>query len=477
MKKFFKLSTIMLTLLLSVFLLVSCDKAKDVVTEEETQPKVEEVIIQEKGSVQETVSADTLNTIKNLLKGYMNGSKQYTKLTTLQSANIAALNGVYHGGASTSQRRTYYDETVDALLMCDYDGTFEHINSGYRTDTENARMYHWSYTGETNGKGLTNLTSDINNGWYVSGYSVSSYYDVLSELGDAVTAQTSVSKWEANNGVYTYTTDCAAGYLTNTDPYNDGFLKLFQWFAAPMLKVNESLQIAKVQIFEAKGTVDGVANSNVLVIKILTTNDVVLSTAYVVPGLVTGAVEVDKVKLSSGSIWDSMDGDERYAAWLYKTGDGGNGQWLSMVGSDGLYEAELPIGYSHGVNFGRMNPNANNSFDDGHCWNQTADATVQTNGTYYLTAYQTDNKYEGLWENPLDLVFLYVYFDHWSTDARFAGYCWADGQGNQWYDFVHFVGKYYYIKPSSNYDKVIFCRMNKDNSTNSFTHSNNGGPL
>ena len=179
--------------------------------------------------------------IADVINSYIDDGK-YTKFTTLVTDNIATLGGTYHAGASAAQRRTYYDETIGALLMCNYDGSFGGvggINSGYRTDSENARMYHTSYTGEAD----SIYFSSVDDGWYVSGYSVASYFDLLSELAVAVVNNTTDEKWDETNGIYTYTTDSAQGWLVNSDPYNDGVLKLFQWFAAPMLIVNENLKI------------------------------------------------------------------------------------------------------------------------------------------------------------------------------------------------------------------------------------------
>ena len=245
-------------------------------------------------------------TVANLLESYIDDGK-YTKWTTLNTARISESEGVYHGSASTAKRRTYYDETVNALLMCNYDGTFgstEHpgINSGYRT--VGVDMYHCTYdVGENeerqDGSSLSDLSSNLIDGWSVTGTSVKDYYDVLSDLSETVENYTTDERWSVSNGVYTYTTN--KDYLTTENNYNDRVLKEFQWFAAPMLVVKDSLQIKKAQISESYAYV-GITYKKVLVIRILDASDKLISTCYVVPGLQVDEITIAEMYLEA-NIW------------------------------------------------------------------------------------------------------------------------------------------------------------------------------
>lgn len=349
---------------------------------------------------------DKRGNVQALLNSYIDGNKQYTKLTTLETSNISEKSGQYHADANGAKRRTYYDEDADvggALLMCNYDGTFGGeggINSGYRTVDSEKRMYHCSYSGDANGDTISNLTSDLTDGWYVSGTSVVEYYDVLSDLASAVKNNTLDSMWAECNGVYTYTTE--QEYLTTANQYNDGVLKKFQWFAAPMLVVKDSLQIKKVQISEGKYYIAGDEShiNDVLIIKILSADNSLISTCYVVPGLQTGEIKVaDCTKIYfdlTNCEWNTNN------AWfaVYFFNDSTQAKyWTGTLWFDNnKCYCDIPNGNWESFIFVRMASGTSLSVDDktnwDHKWDQTDNLSFSSGRgrTFQITGWnQTDH--------------------------------------------------------------------------------------
>ena len=575
MKKFFKLSTIMLTLLLSVFLLVSCTKAKDAVTEEETQPKVEEKIVQETGSKQQGAIPSTNTAVSNLLNSYISDGK-YTKLTVLESSNISSLTSgqvisPYHGGASTSTRRTWYDETADVLLMGNYDGTLKGvgetesgINSGYTKEGSN--MVHYKSIAES--VDASNLFSSKNVDYTVYSTTPKEYFDVLSDLVSKVGSDENTF-WAYSNGVYTYhNTGITA--LVNSDPYNDLTLKMFQYFAAPMLKVNNAVNLAYIEIYESGCYLNSVL-SNILVIKLYTKDMVLLSSCYVVPGLTTqdkiapmqaviNGNTYDMVKNPAADLSGSLTGEymltkgvdmaagdtyqikingdiqtsgigihgdtfnnasfsdgtftvqggatmfiylktwndggksvyteavstvslkptdawkadsARFAVFYQRINDADASEWVSMVdsNSDGIYEATLPNTVTgKKIVFVKMNGSTEEN-NWTNKWNQSVDATIQANGTYFLTTYISDGKNEGLWDDLSTLFFLYVKVDWWYNNSAYFAVEVTDGGETNRINLTHFAGKYYYFKPTNTATSVVFNRM--DPSTNGVWNDSN----
>ena len=85
-----------------------------------------------------------------------------------------------------------------------------------------------------------------------------------------------------------------------------------------------------------------------------------------------------KLYFKPNSNWVSADA--RFTAYFF-----GNGEaWISMTSvSDGVYEAEIPDGYT-GVIFCRMNPSTTENNWDSK-WNQTNDLTIPTDGNdFYI---------------------------------------------------------------------------------------------
>ena len=106
-----------------------------------------------------------------------------------------------------------------------------------------------------------------------------------------------------------------------------------------------------------------------------------LSVAPIGPFLdvVTNAATATKVYMQPNSNWKTDNA--RFAAYFFGNGE----KWVSMTDSDGdgIYEANVPSGYSK-VIFVRMNPsNSNNDWNAK--WNQTGDLTVPTGNSVLYT--------------------------------------------------------------------------------------------
>lgn len=101
------------------------------------------------------------------------------------------------------------------------------------------------------------------------------------------------------------------------------------------------------------------------------------------------------VYLKPNSNWTSAN------AWfaIYVWDGTGNEKWVKMEASStsGVYQCEVPDGYSTNIIFCRMNP-ASTSLGWSNVWNQTNDLTIQTNGNnMYTVASGTWSKGGGTW--------------------------------------------------------------------------------
>ena len=99
--------------------------------------------------------------------------------------------------------------------------------------------------------------------------------------------------------------------------------------------------------------------------------------------------------LTFKGVW--KNNDERFAAYFFK--DSGN-TWVSMTDSDsdGIYEVNIPSGFTFGDNviFCRMN-GATTSNSWTNKWNQTADLTIPTDGKNLYTVTSWDNSGNSNW--------------------------------------------------------------------------------
>ena len=105
------------------------------------------------------------------------------------------------------------------------------------------------------------------------------------------------------------------------------------------------------------------------------------------PAVVMGAAATT-LYVQPNNNWN--EAGARFAAYFFGNGD----TWVSCTpveGADGIYEVEVPAGYTS-VIFCRMNPNNTaNSWDNK--WNQTSDLAIPTDGTNLYTIEA------GTWDN------------------------------------------------------------------------------
>ncbi len=170
--------------------------------------------------------------LKALVQEFVNAqSGKYTKKTEicLNDATLAIANDYFHAGATAQKRRTYYDETADALLMGDYGGGFATINSGYRAEGSNMEHYSYNGTGSDSSDLFTNYKKDDKNYYVVNNTTPNAFFVNLSSIASEVEDKTFVE----SAGKYTYTiTDLS---VDGNGDYNDKLLHKVQFFAAPML--------------------------------------------------------------------------------------------------------------------------------------------------------------------------------------------------------------------------------------------------
>ena len=219
--------------------------------------------------------ADELAT---LIEDYI-GSGQYTKKTEINLSDLALeeLKTYFHAGANNPKRRTYYDETANALLMGDYEGGFTHINSGYAKNGDN--MEHYRNNAET--KTTENLFSAREVDYVVNNTSPNEFFVNLSE----VKSEAAKNAWVKDASTYKYTVEDLA---QEGGHYKDKLLHDVQYFAAPMLLESAVAYFSPTEI-------DIKEEDNKLIINLyvsgadltkLTNSDGLLATASIQKGLI-----------------------------------------------------------------------------------------------------------------------------------------------------------------------------------------------
>lgn len=177
--------------------------------------------------------------LQNLLTGYNDGG--YTKRTTLYLTETAKNETQYfHAGANALQRATYYKADNSALLMGDFDGGFEHINSGYMNDGE-GNAVHFTYEGT--GASSSDLFTNIETGWKANGQTVGGYYQTLSSLAGLINA----GDWDYDGNYDSFVHNISSLTLTDGE-YSDPLLKAFQYFAAPMMLQNSYFSWKSIRV-------------------------------------------------------------------------------------------------------------------------------------------------------------------------------------------------------------------------------------
>ena len=184
--------------------------------------------------------------LQNLLTKYNDGG--YTKKTTMYLTPEAQGETQYfHAGANQLQRATYYNADETALLMGNYDGTFNGvagatgINSGYRNKGEGVE--HFKYVDETANAGNLFLAAKTTGDWTSDTQTVGGYYQTLSSLAASINND----DWIWSDGAFIHDVK----NLTVTDgEYNDPILKKFQYFAAPMMLQNDYFSWHTIRVVE-----------------------------------------------------------------------------------------------------------------------------------------------------------------------------------------------------------------------------------
>ncbi len=221
------------------------------------------------------------NEVKNLVSSYVDDQDgKYTKKTHihLNDEAIEELKEYFHCGQNAKKRRTYYDESVDALLMGDYDGGFSNINSGYAKNGDN--MEHYVYKDASN-PDVETLFSAKNVNYVVNNTSPNQFFINLSKIA----LETINHDWKKEDDIYTYE-------ITSLEKENEYFADLMLhdvlYFAAPMLleKASSYLSFNKITL----GEVDSKLIISLYVslgdISKLDNNEGLLSTAVIEKGLI-----------------------------------------------------------------------------------------------------------------------------------------------------------------------------------------------
>lgn len=182
------------------------------------------------------------NEVKTLVNSYVSEQNgKYTKKTHihLNEDALSELKEYFHCGQNAPKRRTYYDETTDALLMGDYDGGFTSINSGYVKNGDD--MEHYSYT-DFETPDVDTLFSAKKVNYVVKNTSPNEFFINLSDIANESAGHT----WTKEDNVYTYKLDSLA--KDNDFHYLDTMLHDTLYFAAPMLLESENAYLSPSKI-------------------------------------------------------------------------------------------------------------------------------------------------------------------------------------------------------------------------------------
>ena len=166
--------------------------------------------------------------VQTLVNKYINAEKQYTKKTEifLNEAAVAECGEYFHAGSVSLKRRTYYDETADALLMGNFEGGFVNINSGYAKNGSN--MEHYSYADAATPSASTLFTAR-NVDYTVNNTTPNSFFVNLT----AIASEVAEHDWALNGSVYEYTVGEIS--VDGSGDYTDALLHKIQFFTAPLL--------------------------------------------------------------------------------------------------------------------------------------------------------------------------------------------------------------------------------------------------
>ena len=199
--------------------------------------------------------------LDELILSYKQEGEGYTKKTVFYlTDDERQVEGNFHNHANIAQRATYYNADESALLMGDYGGGFNNINSGYKNIDEGTR--HFIRDNEVEAT-VENLFTAIIDDW-ADEQSIGDYYPTLTSLSELIDEE----KWAYSTGVFTYSIE---NLELIEGEYNDVVLHKFQYFAAPMLlqtlrftwtsvKVEEKENYLSIRLYSSEVDQDKVLN-------------------------------------------------------------------------------------------------------------------------------------------------------------------------------------------------------------------------
>ena len=160
-----------------------------------------------------------------------------------------------------------------------------------------------------------------------------------------------------------------------------------------------------------------------------------------------------------------------FAVYCFNNGE----EWVKMADNDGdgTYECMIDDKFTS-IIFCRMNSSAS-ATGWNNVWNQTNDLTITSGKDLYTVAAGAWSNGSGTWSafalNANKTIYLKPNSDWKSDVARFAVYAF-NANGNKWYSMsdIGCSGEYYKCTIEKAYHTVIFCRMNGNNSTNSWSN-------
>lgn len=187
----------------------------------------------------------------------------------------------------------------------------------------------------------------------------------------------------------------------------------------------------------------------------------------------------------------------KFAAYFYV--DDNNNTWVEMTKSSaGVYTCAVPDGYPN-VIFCRMDPSKAITAGWGAKWDQTNNLTVPTGNKnyYYIEGWSKSNAskwdtsaYTSTYFPSSDKRYLLPQEEWAQNNERYAAY-FFEGNSNKWVNLSkvsgckYLTGSYYEVAVQSGYSNMIFCRMNKSTTDNTWNNkwdqtkdlSVNGGEL
>ena len=288
-----------------------------------------------KGKAPEVSGTNT--DLAGLLNEYV-GSGKYVKKSKIYFSDFAKseMSDYLHAGTNRIEMTTWYDESFEdnggALLMGDYDGTFNRINSGYATI--NGKLTHF----DTSVPEATS-TSDLFNADNMAhkrvdkNTTVNEFYDVLSGLATEVAKGDQV--WTCDGTVYSHAISADLD-IDSSGNYTDLTMKRFQYFAAPMLLqnvlVDQKEQSSKWLTFSSLKVEEKIGYLSIRIY--ISASD---------SGKVTSEVEGDECMLSEAQVYKGhndvyfakVDGENAEIGWQTVTDTENNDAELTFVAKAG----------------------------------------------------------------------------------------------------------------------------------------------